>query len=226
MRLVGWITLLSLASEYALGINGFEISKRAQDKIKKEITRLLPKDSKVVLSRFFFSQPVPDHAEIKILGPFPPVGQVMLEAMEGDGYQTSRYSGQVWIEVEAKVAVAYDSIEAGNTDLLKRVYWQSMKIDPWKWSKVISKPEQLYGKSAKLFIPSETMILSDMIETPQVVRYGEWVRVTKLNRNILISHQLKALQGGKVDEWVRLEHPRTKRIFLGKVTAPGQAELN
>ena len=62
-------------------------------------------------------------------------------------------------------------------------------------------------------------------ESPAEIRQGQMVDLIFNNNQLLISARMKALEHGRLGNWIRVENPNSKRVIRARVSAPGQVAI-
>lgn len=197
------------------------------ENLLKEIAqREVPGISKIQVQNLHVSEDIPNFAEITHIQPSPPIGYVMFESDWMDKGKNHHASGNATVKVYARVAVARNPIRHGDAFTEDNIKFEEREISTLKVSGYYSSREALSSMRARGYLAPNAVIGFSQAETPLLVTPGQVVELINEGRHLRVTAKVKAMESGKMDQWIKVENPTTKRILMGKVIGSGQLSLH
>ena len=124
------------------------------------------------------------------------------------------------IKVERPVVVAVEPIKAG-----ERISADKLKVERrmvgYRESDALSKVEEAVGKVASEFIPKGAIVRKRHLRAPVVVRRGDLVIIVAICGPIKVTARGKAVENGRLGDYIEVENLRSKRRIFAEVVSPG-----
>ena len=87
-------------------------------------------------------------------------------------------------------------------------------------------PAEVLGSIAKRTIHQGTIIRSDSVELPPVIKRGEYVKITVNRGGLKLSATGIARSDGRLDEVIRVKNAQSNKLIYCRVQAPGHVEVH
>ncbi len=128
------------------------------------------------------------------------------------------------VEVYKGVAVAREYIARGSGLTPERVTMQPAALSTLRRGYYLD-PAALAGLRARRDIPPGTVITSEMLEQPLLVRRGDEVLVKCETSSFEVTVKMRARAAGRLGDVVAVENPSSRKVLSATVTGPGELEL-
>lgn len=128
------------------------------------------------------------------------------------------------VEASLPVLVAASNISRGQTlareDLERRVERiDSSRLRP------LDAIDAAVGQTAARTLRPGDILEADDVRPPDLVRRGQRVTVRALSGGLVLKTVARAMDDGRMDQVIRLRHPRSREVFHARVTGPQQAAM-
>jgi flagella basal body P-ring formation protein FlgA len=127
----------------------------------------------------------------------------------------------VTIAQSAKVVVAARPVTAGQSLGLADLTFAQEPVSLYAGRQVFHDTDQLIGASATMSLPTGTIVTSDNIAEPVVVKAGQTVSVSVISGGVNVSINAVADETGRIGDTILLTNPSSGRRFSALVTADG-----
>jgi flagella basal body P-ring formation protein FlgA len=127
----------------------------------------------------------------------------------------------VTIAQSAKVVVAARPVTAGQSLGPADLTFAQEPVSLYAGRQVFHDTDQLIGASATMSLPTGTIVTSDNIAEPVVVKAGQTVSVSVISGGVNVSINAVADETGRIGDTILLTNPSSGRRFSALVTADG-----
>lgn len=222
--LIGFLLLALLFPLEAKGANHVP-PPAVQKRLQAALARELPPGASVRFENWGVRIPVPAHAQVHLNNPHPPIGIVSFEAAWSEKGKPRKAYGTVSARVSASVAVVRAPIRHGEELNETNTEFQIRDLTSHSATGYFVDRERLASLRASGYLKPGAVLGLNNTMAPVAVEAGQAVDLIHQAGPLKITAKVKALQSGQPRNWVRVENPSTKKIFMAKVTAPGEVRL-
>jgi flagella basal body P-ring formation protein FlgA len=127
----------------------------------------------------------------------------------------------VTIAQTAEVVVAARPVTAGQSLEPADLTFAQKPVSLYAGRQVFHDTDQLIGASATMSLPTGTIVTSDNIAEPIVVKAGQTVSVSVISGGVTVSVNAVADETGRIGDTILLTNPSSGRRFSALVTADG-----
>lgn len=149
---------------------------------------------------------------------------VIVWIYDGDRLESSR-TLRIDLLVQRPVVIAKIGIQRGYAitaeDLREETRWIAPAGAP-----LIAAIESAAGLVTKRRLAAGSMLRSDLLELPIVVRRGELVTVHCVSGGIVVKAKARARSAARQDEVIELQMDGSKKTFRARIVGPGRAVVN
>ncbi len=149
---------------------------------------------------------------------------VIVWVYDGDRLESSR-TLRIDLLIHRPVVVTTMDIARGDAinaaDLRQETRWIAPTGAP-----LLAVIERAAGFVAKRRISTGSMLQSDLLELPIVVRRGELVTVHCVSGGVVVKAKARARAQARQDEIIELQMDGSKKTFLARIVGPGRAVVN
>lgn len=196
------------------------------NKLVRALLGQLPAKSEIELTSVHLEGAIPHNpVEVRITSPTAERGIAHFECVWREGSFTRTRVGTASYQVRAPIAVATMPIRVGSSLGPHNTRFQVKSLAPFSTSGFYKEPSALKPLVAKMYIAPGTVISLHNAEAPPAISAGAMVEVLHMHRNLTLSMRARALQSGRLDEWIRVQHPTTRKILQARVTGNNAVEL-
>lgn len=210
-----------------IGFSG--VSPYKGPSLKKNIESVCLKDwpdaTRVEVESISTQESAPETAVLTDLNPRPTLGVVSFNLDWQEKGLPRKTRGTALVKVFQKIAVAKKNITHGDPFAEESVDFREMELSRFQRSGVFASWEELEGKVAKGFIRSGNVVTQNQVDRPVEIRHGQMVDLQLENNQVVITAKMKALEGGKSGQWIKVENPNSKRVLRARITGTGQVSL-
>lgn len=210
----------------ALMANVSEPSHRVDRLLREMVQRELPAVTKIVLQNVRVGQDIPAGAEMISIQPSPPIGYVMFDISWQEKGTTLHTTGNALVKVYAKVAVAKNPIRHGESFTEENTKFEERELSMLRVSGFFSDKDALRAVRAKGYMASNAVIGFGQTEVPLLISSGQIVELTSQSRNLRVTARVKAMESGRLDQWIKVENQATKKVLYGRVIGAGLLSIH
>ncbi len=127
------------------------------------------------------------------------------------------------VKAIANVVIASQSMSRGS--VLHRKNLKITKVDISSMPSSCRDLSELTGKKLKRHIKAGTPILPSMVEATPVVHSGERVKIIISSGSMILTATGLAYSDGQVNQMIRVQNLRSRKIVYCRVAAPGLVEV-
>lgn len=219
--LLGVVASLLISS----GLFAMPLSSSLADRLQRAVSEQLPKNTRVQLDDANCRVPVPASAKFSVLSPNPPVGNVTFEARwKEKGYPRTAF-GSARVKAFAPVLIARSVIRHGDTLDASNTTYEVRELTPFLSTGYFQKDAPTPAMRAHGTLRQGTVIGVNNSQPALLIQPGQAVDLVRQNGAMRITAKVKALEGGNPNNWVRVENPSSKKIFLARVVSAGEVRL-
>lgn len=198
------------------------VEKLLQEIVHKEV----PAATRVAFQSLHVPVEIPRHAEVVSFQPSPPIGFVMFECVWEEKGAIKRISGTANIKVYARVAVAKGPIHHGEAFSEINTAFEEREISTLKVSGFYSERAPLAAVRSRGYIAASSVIGLAQTEVPLLVTAGQIVQLYSEARNLRVTARVKALESGRLGQWIKVENPSSRKTLFGRVESSGVLSLH
>ena len=165
---------------------------------------------------------VPDNAVISNVHPIPPLGLVSFDWMWTENEVVKKVPATASVRGFAQVAVAKTQIKHQEPLSAQNVKFQKVEVTHHRNTGFYLDWDAVSGLRAMGFITPGTVIGSNNAASPKAVAAGQMVDLIYQKGNLRITGRVKALDGGNLYQWIRVQNPRSMKVFQVKVSGTGE----
>lgn len=209
MRLILAAILVSTAAQASL-----------RDKLAEEAKKRLPESAKVRVERVFPTDGVPPSATVRLPASGLPLGLVSWEASWGNSVAT----GTATIRAEAPVAVTRVPLRHGENVPADAITMESREISRLHQTGFYSSTADLARLVTKGYLPPGTVLTHANTQAPYAVHRGQTVDLIHRRDNLMVSLKVRALEDGRLSQWIRVINPKSQKNLVARVSDDGEVE--
>ena len=217
--------IVSCISQAALSPKSRNIEGTIERKLHAAVVSELPENLKVHIENIFTKEPVPVEAEIFSIQPQPPLGTIHFEFQWRDKGISRQAFGNAVVKATGKIAVAKNPIRHGDTFNEENTRFEEKDVTKYRTTGYFIDFEKLSRLKANGFISPGTVVGFFQTQTPQAISAGQMVNLVYESRNLKVTAKVKALESGRVDQWIRLENPTSRKLIQGRVLPTGEVSI-
>jgi flagella basal body P-ring formation protein FlgA len=218
---------LSLTVLVAMAMGGTSASAgHWEDKVVKQISTYWPKGSVVRAQIMGSTAGIPDSAELGLLSTDSYVGLVPVEWKWMQHGQAMHRSATATVQVRAKVAVARAPMGHGQALAADKIAFIDHEIGPLFYQGFFLNQQELDRRKAKGYVAPGSVLCLKNTTAPLLVEKGQTVQLTQKTGLLQLTAAMESLESGALGEWVRVSHPKTRKVIRAKVTGIGETGLN
>ena len=184
-----------------------------------------PEATRIEVNQVSSKKVIPSQAILLQIHPRPAMGAISFEASWKSPEGPQRTFGTAVVRVYQPVAVARANLNPQEALDEVKIQFEEREISKFTQNGIFSHWEELEGKTAKTFIKAGMPVHRVQTESPAEIRQGQMVDLIFNNNQLLISARMKALEHGRLGNWIRVENPNSKRVIRARVSAPGQVAI-
>jgi flagella basal body P-ring formation protein FlgA len=216
-----------LAVFFALALSGATASAgHWEDQVVKQISTYWPKGSAVRAQIMGSTNGVPASAELGLLSTDSYVGLVPIEWKWTQHGQIMRRNATATVQVRAKVAVARAPMGHGQALAADKIAFVEHEIGPLFYQGFFLNQQELDRRKAKGYVAPGSVLCLKNTTAPLLVEKGQMVQLTQKTGPLQLTAAMESLESGALGEWVRVSHPKTRKVIRAKVTGIGETGLN
>jgi flagella basal body P-ring formation protein FlgA len=169
---------------------------------------------------------IPANAELGLLSTDSYVGLVPIEWKWTHHGQVIRRNATATVQVRAKVAVAKAPMGHGQALATDKIAFIEHEIGPLFYQGFFLNQQELDRRKAKGYVAPGSVLCLKNTTAPLLVEKGQTVQLTQKTGPLQLTAAMESLESGALGEWVRVSHPKTRKVIRAKVTGIGEAGLN
>jgi flagella basal body P-ring formation protein FlgA len=100
------------------------------------------------------------------------------------------------------------------------------EIGPLFYQGFFLNQQELDRRKAKGYVAPGSVLCLKNTTAPLLVEKGQTVQLTQKTGPLQLTAAMESLESGALGEWVRVSHPKTRKVIRAKVTGIGEAGLN
>lgn len=221
------VKALSLAILAAMALSGASATAgHWEDKVVKQISTYWPKGSAVRVQIMGNTNAIPANAELGLLSTDSYVGLVPVEWKWTQHGQAMHRNATATVQVRAKVAVAKAPMGHGQALAVDKIAFIEHEIGPLFYQGFFLNQQELDRRKAKGYVAPGSVLCLKNTTAPLLVEKGQTVQLTQRAGALQLTAAMESLESGALGEWVRVSHPKTRKIIRAKVTGIGETGLN
>lgn len=197
-----------------------------EDKVAKQISAFWPKGSAVRAQIMGSTAGIPANAELGLLSTDSYVGLVPIEWKWTQHGQAMHRNATATVQVRAKVAVAKAPMGHGQALAADKIAFIEHEIGPLFYQGFFLSQPELDRRKAKGYVAPGSVLCLKNTTAPLLVEKGQTVQLTQKTGPLQLTAAMESLESGALGEWVRVSHPKTRKVIRAKVTGIGEAGLN
>jgi flagella basal body P-ring formation protein FlgA len=214
------MNLVILVSSF-LGVSLYGASFPCEKLLQKAISDRIPEVQSVQIRSFRPKGECNEKSTLTVLSPDVPLGFSTFE-IETLG---RRFQGSAEVRAFADVAVANTPMPHGETITEAHLRLERREISRLAQSGYFTNLKLLAGKQTKGALSQFQVIGRHNTQTRPTITAGENITLSKKRNSLVVSAKVRSLQSGLVDQWIQVQNPQTGKLFLARVTGPGEAEV-
>jgi flagella basal body P-ring formation protein FlgA len=192
---------------------------RITQKLKEAIQREVPTGIATELSNLYLDGRAAGEEEIHLFTNGVPLGLVRFELRN----RAAKISGNVTVRGFGRIAVAIAPILHNDTIDSSKIRFERQELTQLLNRGYYLEGTSFAGMRAQGYIRPGAILTSSNTHLPNAVERLQVVELTHQKNGIVVLASMKALEAGKVNDWIRLQNPQTNRIVQARVTGNGTA---
>lgn len=197
-----------------------------EDQVVKQISTYWPKGSVVRAQIMGSTAGIPSSAEFGLLSTDSYVGLVPVEWKWTQHGHAMHRSANATVQVRAKVAVARAPMGHGQALAADKIAFIDHEIGPLFYQGFFLSQQELDRRKAKGYVAPGSVLCLKNTTAPLLVERGQTVQLTQKTGPLQLTAAMESLESGALGEWVRVSHPKTRKVIRAKVTGIGETGLN
>jgi len=207
------------------GLFAMPLSSSLADRLQRAVSEQLPKSTRVELNDANCRVPIPASAKISLMSPNPPIGNVTFEARWKEKNYPRTAFGSARVRAFAPIMVARSVIRHGDTLDTSNTTYEVRELTPFLSTGYYQKDAPFAAMRAHGTVRMGAVIGANNSQPSLLIQAGQTVDLTRQTGSLRITAKVKALEGGNPNNWVRVENPSSKKIFLARVVSAGEVRL-
>jgi len=201
-----------------------EISKAAlEKKVVERAKESLPKGTRVEVETLHVDRPIPEGYVLHDLRPVPPLGALNFQFL-APSMKEKPIAGNAVVRAYAPIAVSKTSISHNDDFSEGNVGFEMRELTPYSQRGYFPDLASLQPLKAKGFIRPGTVIVAMNTQAPAAVNYGQTIDLIHQQGTLSVSARVRALENGKIGDWIRAENPTSRKTMRVRVTGVGEAQ--
>lgn len=189
--------------------------------LKRAILTEMPRATKIEIDKLYTQSPVPRGASLVSLHPRPPLGLVTFQfKLEG----TSPIYGNATARVYLKIATAKTPIKNGDSFTEANVTFEERELSPLSQKGYFADRTDLGQIQANGYLHPGVALSSSNVKPIMTVTQGQGIQIVHRTKALEVTAQGRALESGRVGDWIRVENPTSRKIIRGRITQTGEVE--
>ena len=212
LSVMGWASV----GDSNRSLSSQEVEKRVTQLVKSE----LPAGVTIEIENLHTDKAVPESAKLIQLEPQPPLGFVSFSFLS-HGKPVSL--GSAVVRGFARVAVAKTAINSGDP-LSDRVIYQTRDLTPLLQRGYFLPDYPISSLRANGYVRPGSILCAANTKAPNAVEHGQALDLITRRGNLVVSARVRALESGKMGDWVQVQNMETRKTLTARVTGPGEVE--
>lgn len=196
-----------------------------QELLRTAVAAQLPKNVRIEVEKFYTREKVPDTASIVGISPEPPLGAVSFTFLWNEKGVAHQAFGHAVVKAFAKVAVAKYAIRPGESFTSENISFEERELSAYRNSGYYDNWDRLSQMHCNGFVAGGSVVGYSQAQLPFDVTQGESVDLIVESGALRITAKVRALENGRVNRWIRIENPSSRKILQARVIAPGVVKL-
>ncbi len=194
------------------------------DALKQALAARLPAHARIDVQMGRVPAVGPKGWKITAFSPDQPLGLVNFEAEANLDQRWVRGQGAATVRAYVPVAVATTPIAHGEALDVNNLRFEERELSRLTQTGYFV-DKTVVGRRAKGSITIGQVIGRQNSAQANVVTPGETVELVRRKGSLTLSAKVRALQGGVVDQWVQVQNPSSGKLFLARISGPGEVEI-
>lgn len=192
--------------------------------LSEQLRRFWANDVRLEIENF----PVKDYPvgsfTVESVQPTPPAGLVSVTLLVRKGNKTERRYANVNVRVFAKVAIVKSPLRHGDGFSEDNVFFDEREVSAYTLRGTYSDLKQLASLRVQGNLRPGQIVTSAQTQVPFAVTFGQSVQLTHRQGSLSLQARVKALENGRLNDWIRVENPSSKKILVARITGPSEVQ--
>lgn len=193
--------------------------------LREAVAQRLPAKARIEVQILSVSLDAVGKLEVVDFTPDQGMGYVSFAAQATQGGRRLRGQGTATVKVFAPIAVANQALSHGDTLNERTVRFEERELGRYTQSGYFLSFEALGDRRAKGFVASAQVLGRNNTQSPPLVVQGQSVELIRRSGSLVLSAKVRALQAGGLDQWIQVQNPSSGKLFVARVSAPGEVEV-
>ena len=185
----------------------------------------LPKGATIEIKRVILNRSVPETASLTLMSPEPPLGLVTFRLTWLENGQVRSVNGKALTEVHANIAIAKNPIAHGERFRTGNIRFERRELSRYAQSGYFTEWSKLRKMRSRGYIRPGMALGGWNTQADFVVFRNQMVDLVHNKGRIHVTAKVKALQDGKLKEWIRVRNPKTQKILYARVQSDGTVSM-
>jgi flagella basal body P-ring formation protein FlgA len=203
---------------------GAPLSPQWPDSLKLAVAPRLPARARIEVQIARVPATKAEGWKITAFSPDQPLGLVNFEAEANIEGRWIRGQGSATVRAYVPVAVATSPIAHGDPLDVNNLRFEERELSRLTQTGYFV-DKTVVGRRAKGSITIGQVIGRHNSAQQPLVTPGETVDLVRRKGSLTLSAKVRALQGGVVDQWVQVQNPSSGKLFLARISGPGEVEI-
>jgi flagellar basal body P-ring formation protein FlgA len=194
--------------------------------LRKQIENQWPRGSKITVTLMKIPNGIDAKAQIRVTNSDAPIGLVPVEWVWSNNGVPARQYGTATVQVRTLVAVAAVPLSHGQSLDAERTRFIEHEVSPLFHTGFFTQAVELERRKVRGYVAPGAVLNARNTTAPMLVEAGQTVSLAQVLGALQITARMESLESGARGDWVRISHPKTRKIMRARVTGLGHVELN
>lgn len=195
------------------------------DYLAPALAKSLPKDARVEVKDVRISIPLQGRVRFQSIIPELPLGIVQFEVQSLHEGKVTQGRGTANVRAYVPVAVATAPLSHGEKLTDANTRFDHREISRLVQAGYFTDRTALGERTARGAVGAGQVLGKNNTQLPAVVNSGQFVDLVRRSKGITLRAKVRALQNGRLDQWIGIQNPSSQKILQAKVVGPNEVEV-
>ena len=181
-------------------------------------------ESKIELENFVVREMVPLSARVHEVQPTPPLGLTSFELVWTEAGKVRRGYATGVVRVFSKVAVVKSPIRHNEAFTAQNLFFEEREVTALSNRGFYTDAKSIEGLRAQGYLRPGAVVTGSQTQLPLAVTLGQSLELVHRQGSLNLRIRVKALENGRVNDWIRVENQSSKKVLTAKITGPSEVQ--
>ncbi len=181
---------------------------------------------RVAIESISVREKIPVDAVLLSVDPKPSLGLVRFSFRWIEKESPREAKGTAVVRAYRPVAVAKSILRHNEPLTTANIAFEERELSTFQMTGYFDSWERLGSLRANGYIPMGTVLGFQQTQEPWTVSLGQTVDVVNIRKGLKVTLRGNALENGRLNQWIRVENPATKKILHARVINNGEVSLH